>query len=377
MVDYSAIKLHDSSFDKLPARLRYNRVISEYYRDYADEMKRDSYPREFFERLSRNADRLENCSKFWEIDYFRLQRVKVLEKVNLCRDKFCVNCQSVLANARLHKFEPIIKDVWKTSKIYHCVFTVENCKGFLLKNTIKQMYKAFGYFIRYLSLRAKIRGFTFKYMGYKGAVRGLECTYNEEEDTYHPHFHCLIAFSEKLKLDKYIVNKFSFKKGSEKIRYFSQEEVLFQKIWYLLNTGEKVISANIDSVDLGYSVICDEAREEDLKEVFKYALKADLDRDVCLGFEQFKLYRESLLNLRMIQGYGKFLGYEFEDEDFTSAELDIAVQERKLELMKMERPIKICETSEKLIENLKSGNFIYLTSGSIKKFVLEEEDNQP
>ena len=79
----------------------------------------------------------------------------------------------------------------------------------------------------------------------------------------------------------------------------------------------------------------------------------------------------------MIQGYGKFLGYEFEDEDFTSAELDIAVQERKLELMKMEKPIKICETSERLIENLKSGNFIYLTSGSIKKFVLEDEDNQP
>lgn len=372
MVDYSAIKLNESSFDKLPARLRYNGLVADYYRTYADELKHDNFSRDYFERLYKNADLVENCSKYWEVDYYRLQRVKSLEKVNLCRDKFCVNCQSVLANARLHKFEPIIKDVWKTNKIFHCVFTVENCKGFVLKNVIKKMYKSFGYFVRYLNGRAKIRGLKFDYLGFKGGVRSLELTYNKEDDTYHPHFHCLLAFSKNLNLDKKFLNKFSYSKYSDEVRYFSQEEILFQKIWYLLNIGEKVNRANIDNVELGYSVACDEAKETDMHEVFKYALKADFDRDVCLGFEQFKLYRESLLNLRIIQGYGNFLNYEFETNDFSAVELDVAIQEYKAQLRLVENPVRVYEQADTLVDNIKSGKWNYITSGSIKKFVLED-----
>ena len=266
MIDVAELQVNNETFSQLPARLRYNEVIAGYYENLFDEEKSSGF---IDDVLERKAQRLKTCSKIWDIDWHRLQGVKGIVNANLCRDKFCVNCLSALALAREHKFSPIFNSFSKDSSVYHCIFTVPNCTSTLLRPVIKTMFKSFSYFIRYLSGRAKIRKYDFSSLGYRAAVRSLEITYNKEKNTYHPHLHCLIVFSSDLKLYKHIENSFSYSYAHDNVRYFSSEEITFQKIWYLLNNGIKVNRQNIENLDLGYSVVFNEAKKEDYKVIEK------------------------------------------------------------------------------------------------------------
>ena len=87
MVDSSSVKLNSDSFEFLEDRLRYNKVISAYYDLLADEEGDGVHAEELYERIS---DRVDSCCTIWDVDYFRLQRTKVIVKTNRCRDKFCV-----------------------------------------------------------------------------------------------------------------------------------------------------------------------------------------------------------------------------------------------------------------------------------------------
>lgn len=369
MVDVAELQINNETFSQLPARLKYNEVIAGYYENLADEEKITGYPDD---KLERKADRLRSCSKIWDVDWHRLQGAKGVVNANLCRDKFCVNCLSALALSREHKFSPVFNSFAKHSSVYHCIFTVKNCSGLMLRSTIKNMFKSFSYFVRYLDNRAKIKNYNFSYIGYRAAVRSLEVTYNEEKNTYHPHLHCLMVFSSDLKLNKYIENSFSYSYNHDDVRYFSSEEVLFQKIWYLLNNGQKVNRENVEKLDLGYSVVFNEAKPEDYKEVFKYAFKADLDKDKVFGYEQFKVYSKALKDLRFIQGYGECLGFEFDDDDISDEELDIAYHEIKAQLDEIEEPVRVHEDYDVMLDNMQNNRYRYYTSGSIKKFLLEQ-----
>lgn len=372
MIDVTELQVNNETFSQLPARLRYNEAIAGYYENLFDEEKNDGFLNDVLER---KASRLRSCSKIWDIDWHRLQGVKGIVNANLCRDKFCVNCLSALALAREHKFAPIFDSFAKENSVYHCIFTVPNCTSTLLRVVIKQMFKSFAYFVRYLDGRAKIKNYDFKRLGYLAGVRSLEITYNKEKDTYHPHLHCLFVFSSELKLDKHIENSFSYSYAHDDIRYFSLEEVTFQKIWYLLNNGIKVNKQNIEDLDLGYSVVFNEANKEDYKEVFKYAFKADLDRDKCFGYEQFKVYYDSLRNLRFIQGYGGCLGFKFDEEDLSAEDLDFAYRELKAQLDEIEEPIRIYEDYDVMLDNMQNNKYRYYTAGSIKKFILDSDNN--
>ncbi len=386
MIDVKDVEVGKESFSKLPTRIKYNYCIAEYY----EKLSEETTTNELDNTLHKIADRLRGCSTVWDCDYFRLQATKAIVKTNRCRDKFCLNCQSALALAREHKFAPILNDLSKNQSIYHCIFTVPNCSDVLLKTTIKAIYTAFSYLIRYFSYRAKVKGVQFVKYGFKGGIKSFEITYNKEEKTYHPHLHCIFVFDKNLNLDKKFTNKFSYSKDSSEVRYFSEEEILFQKIWYLLINGQlhktinsksgkkqtpkefKVNKKNIDSLDLGYSVVFNKAAKEDYKEVFKYAFAADFDSDKCLGYEQLKLYRTVLKNLRFIQAYGDLINYDFSDDCISAEDLDIAYEEYKSKLYDIEEPVLVHETVSEMLNNMENAFCSYITSGSIKSFLLDD-----
>lgn len=390
MIDFKDVEVGKESFSKLPDRIKYNYCIAEYYDELADDNVKINSNEETLRNI---AERMRSCSTIWDCDWYRLQNTKSIVKTNRCRDKFCVNCQSALALAREHKFTPILNDLSQTNSIYHCIFTVSNCKGSLLKLNIKTMYTSFGYFVRYLSSRKKIKGLSFGKFEYVGAIKSLEVTYNEKDRTYHPHLHCLFCFSSSLNLEKNLVNQFSYSKNSSDIRYFSEEEILFQKIWYLLVNGQlhktknskgkletpkeyRVTKENIDNLDLGYSVVCNKADKSDYKEVFKYAFKSNFDSDKCLGRDQFRLYRSALKNIRFIQPYGKLIKYDFSDDVLSAEDLDIAYEEYKCQLDEIESPMRVYESYQELLDNMKQGKYLYITSGSIKSFILQDDESR-
>lgn len=366
MVDVAELQLNYETFSQLPARLKYNEVIAKYYENLADEENIIGEP---VKSLELKANRLRGCSSTWDIDWHRLQGVKGLINAHLCRDRFCVNCLNALSNERYKKFTPMIDSMAKKDTVYHCIFTVKNCSAIDLRLTIKRMFKSFSYFVRYLDKRAKIKNFDFDYLGYRAGIRGLEVTYNKDKKTYHPHLHCLMLLSSELSLIKYIENSFSYSYAHDDIRYFSQEEVLFQKIWYLLNTGTEVNDENISNLDLGYSVVMNKAKREDYHEVFKYAIKPDFDEDKILGYEQFKVYNKSLKGLRMIQGFGDFINFEFDNEDISFDDIDIACEEYKAQLDEIEEPIRVYENADEILDNMKNNRYKYYTNGSIKDYI--------
>lgn len=296
--------------------------------------------------LSNKMDNLANCNSWWLIDHYREQKIKDFKKTNLCKDKFCNNCKKVKQASRLSKYMPLIDQFRKDKNLYHITFTVPNCEGEELSNTIKTMFDSFRRLIRYLALDKNIKGLDFEPYGYIGAIRSLEVTF--KGDSYHPHLHCILAFNNPLINDRYIENIFSNSKKNG-YRRFTDFEVLIQKIWYLLNNKIKVTKKNIEELDLGYSCTVDPIDESSAYEVFKYMTKStDEDKNI-LTYDNFKTLYFALHRVRQIQGYGCF--YNVKDDDSLIDQVD-DLYEVYIQLLKAkENPLEVSQTPEDLFKD--------------------------
>ncbi|ELU5588800.1 protein rep [Clostridium perfringens] len=78
---------------------------------------------------------------------------------------------------------------------------IKNCVGEELSSEIDKIFNSF----KLLLKRKKVKNAVIGYF------RGLEVTYNEECDTYHPHFHIIL-----------MVNKSYFKKSN---KYLTQKDL--------------------------------------------------------------------------------------------------------------------------------------------------------
>lgn len=265
---------------------------------------------------------LSNCNSLYLLNVYDTAKIKDFVKTNLCKDRFCANCKKVKQASRMARFIPEIKKASEEYHLYHLTLTVPNCDGESLRKTINKMTKGFAKLTQYLKGKEKIRGLDFSKYGYAGAIRSLEVTY--KGDSYHPHFHCLLALDYK-DGDKNNTNEFS-KRFGKVVRRFSDFEVLIQKIWYLLVNQETVTLSNINNIesirkkrkeriisDLGYSCSMDEFAEDDYHELFKYMTKVGNEDGEPFSFKNFVTLYFELKSVRQIQGYGIF--FRIKDED--------------------------------------------------------------
>lgn len=314
----------------------YNETIIKYYERLWKE-----YPVVDF---SSQIENISNCNSWWLMDYYKEQRVKDFKKTNLCKDKFCNNCKKVKQASRLAQFMPVIEELKKDKYIYHLVLTVPNCNGTNLKPKIKNIFDNFYKINRYLKLEKKIKGLDFEQYGYSGAIRSLEVTYRI--DDYHPHLHCIIALDKPLDDNRYIKNTYS-KSRKNGYRKFTDFEILIQKIWYLLNNGEKVTKKAIDNLELGYSCTIDPIDESSAYEVFKYMTKSTDEKSNVLTYENFKTLYFGLYRVRQIQGYGCF--YNIKDDDSIIDQVDDYYDTLVNLLKTKENPLEVYEAPEDLL----------------------------
>lgn len=314
----------------------YNQTIISYY-----ERLQSKYPQVNFASQMEN---LSNCNSWWLMDHYKEQQVKDFKRTNLCKDKFCNNCKKVKQASRLAQFMPMIEELSKDKHIYHMVLTVPNCFGTELKDTIKNMFKQFYALNRYLKIEKKIKGLDFEQYSYSGAIRSLEVTYRK--DDYHPHLHCIIALDKPLDDDRHIKNTYS-KSRKNGYRKFTEFEILIQKIWYLLNTGERVTKKAIDNLELGYSCTVDPIDESSVYEVFKYMTKSTDEKNNVLTYQNFEDLYFALYRVRQIQGYGCF--YNVKDDDSIIDEVDDLYNVYINILKAIENPVEVCETPQDLL----------------------------
>lgn len=361
----SKVVIEKKYFEDLKFRIRYNYQIADFYYDMYEESGKDSF-------LNKSKS-VNVCCKYWDMYHYRTLRIKDIKRVNLCKDKFCFNCQKVLAERRKLKYTPILNELRNDFEIFHLVVTVPNCEGDELLPLLKKMYKKFPYMLEYFKGKRKVRGIDFLGYGYAGAVRALEVTQNQETKQYHPHFHCMILLRKDFKLDGKIVNSYSFSKGNG-YHEFSKLEILLQKIWCLLMNDERVTAKAIEELKQGYDIHMTDS-EGCYHEVFKYACKGAFDPDngaFIYNPLAFRTLYEALNNRRMIQGYGKLHTFEDLDDDILDAEADERYEKIISALNDFEKPYFLVESIDELIEWSSRGK--YISRNNIKRLVCEHAD---
>ncbi len=127
------------------------------------------------------ALKIEECGTYLKFKQIPDGSLK-LKHANFCRQRMCPMCQW----RRSIKLGKQADDIYRVldHEGYKHIFmtlTVRNCDDIYLSETVDKLLKGF----------YKLRR-TYKWsMAVKGYYRALEITYNAENNTYHPHLHCL------------------------------------------------------------------------------------------------------------------------------------------------------------------------------------------
>ena len=140
----------------------------------------DSYKRLGFKKYYRVVD----CSTFLEFGVTKSSNLKLL-KANFCKVRLCPMCawrRSLKIFGQVSK----VMDYVERNYNYRYIFltlTVKNCYGEDLKDTLDLMTKSFNKLSERKAFKQAIKGY----------FRSLEITYNKKDNTYHPHFHLILA----------------------------------------------------------------------------------------------------------------------------------------------------------------------------------------
>ena len=403
-------------FGNLYRRTKFNSTLAVFYERLAEDNEKvyyDSFGEhvEKYEpdrRYMNTAKNLRFCGRVVKVDHYRLQGIKDILEIRLCHNRFCDNCQSAMAYQRFLRFSPVLDELARVYDLYHVIFTVPNPLKVDLKKCIDLIYNKFRHLIRIFTGDVKIKGFSFEPFGFFGGIRALEITTSDDGRSFHPHLHCIFALKKGLQLDenRKNVNTYSFSnehikrihkkhKPGEPFDYFSDFEILLQKIWRLLIDGEKITLDNISRLPLGYSVKCRNANGA-YKEVFKYATKglfsqpkenAVVDGDAfdmaviaeLTEREQekdFRILEAALKGRKVVQGYGALYHLKLDGEIDQSANGDEDYKKMVAELRNLETPEQFVEyfnDFKAVYEKAKGENVVYTSRNSISTVFGEDK----
>lgn len=124
-----------------------------------------------------------NC-RFTTLTDIKFQKSKIIKTIK-CKDKFCSICQKIKSTKDKIAIQTIynfVKDTTNYSYLF-LTLTAPNVKGENLKKELEDYAKSFERLFKLKRVK-KIN---------KGYIAKLEITYNAETNTYHPHYHVLIA----------------------------------------------------------------------------------------------------------------------------------------------------------------------------------------
>ena len=143
----------------------------------------DSYKRLGDKKYYRVID----CSTFLEFGVTKTSSLKLLQ-ANFCKVRLCPMCawrRSLKIFGQVSKVMDQVEENYNYRYIF-LTLTVKNCYSEDLKDTLDLMTESFSKLSRRKVFKKAIKGY----------FRSLEITYNKEEDTYHPHFHLILAVNK-------------------------------------------------------------------------------------------------------------------------------------------------------------------------------------
>ena len=363
------LKLTEDYVDCVAHNREFNDVYSDFYMKWFEDSN--------IAKFRTLAERVHNCHKYWLGDRYHMQRIFDVKSVNLCHDKFCVNCQHLKQASRLKRFTQIFEELRQDYDLYHLTITVPNVGSAELKSTIEKMFDAFKKLIRYFSGDAKIKDLSFKQYGYAGAVRCLEIVVNPRD--YHPHIHAALLLRKDLRLEQKYINDYSYSYGVL-VRKFSDLEILIQKLIYLCmnfdnlkledKSFKKIMLKHIEALPLGYSCTLNLVEGNEWHEVFKYVTKLTKDGMPLLTDEQFRTLYTVLHRCKVMQGYGLLYSIAENDDDDDEAALEYAKILAKLRAV--EDPEENCSVIiDEVVKSLHDKNITYISKRQVQTWLNE------
>jgi plasmid rolling circle replication initiator protein Rep len=129
------------------------------------------------------------ADKYWKT-YYCSHQIEVKNdkaKSNFCSMRWCMICNRIRTATLIQTYMPTL-DTWHSKSFI--TLTVPNCEAENLTSTLKTMYESF----------TKIKDIERK-RGYKlKGLRKLECTFNRDENNFHPHYHLIVDNPERNKI---------------------------------------------------------------------------------------------------------------------------------------------------------------------------------
>lgn len=218
---------------------------------------------------------INNSNNYWRKQYQKTYYCNhiLLQEGNkltgsLCRKRWCQTCNRIKTAELINGYLKPLSQLQDEDQLYLVTLTAPTCKERELKSQIRARLKTFTRIKDNLRKRYNI-----KLNGY----RKIECTYNEIEDRYHPHFHLVVqGYQESIKLRELWLNSYKHLPNKQRANIKAQDVRLIED----LSEDKKA-----------------------LKEVFKYATKGVVKNETQAQAED-KIHK-ALSGTRIYQPYGK------------------------------------------------------------------------
>lgn len=211
-----------------------------------------------------NKSSIFECGSYLEFLADKNLENKKLNKANFCKNRFCPMCSWRKTKKDALKIS-IMMEYIKINFNYEFIFltlTAPNVLGEKLNDEIIDFNKAF----KRLSERKEFRKIN------KGYVRKLEVSYNKKENTYHPHFHVIIAVSKS---------------------YFTSRDYLSKKkflsLWRECKRDKLITQVDVRKIDA--------SDKKAILEIAKYGVK---DNDYMVNQEVFDIFYNSLKRKQLV-----------------------------------------------------------------------------
>ena len=200
---------------------------------------------------------------------------KKLHKGSFCKNRFCPMCSWRMACKDSLKISILMEHLKKegNKEFIFLTLTAPNVKGDKLEEEIRKYNKSFDKLMK----RNEVKNIV------KGYIRKLEVTYNSDMssksyDTYHPHFHVVIAVDRS---------------------YFTSRNYINRDRWLELwqeATGDSSIT----------QVYVRKSKANNLKEVYELAKYSAKDSDYLISRPVFETFYKALKGKRFIVYGGLF-----------------------------------------------------------------------
>lgn len=220
------------------------------------------------------AERVSNCATWLKFNECPNGHHKKLVGASFCRDRLCPMCswrRSLMIAGQIYKIVHTATERRKMRFIF-LTLTVRNCTGDKLSNELDKLFKGYTALIRKVDKNII------------GWIRNLEITYSEKDDTYHPHFHVLIAVPPS---------------------YFDGANYISQNVW--TDYWRQAMNLNYQPVVNVKAVkAIDGNMDKAVAETAKYAVKdSEYLRPTEEGTDKIIFVLAAALNGRRLIGFGK------------------------------------------------------------------------